>query len=372
MLSQRARERYARQLVLPGFGEDAQKKLLASSVLIIGAGGLGSPSSLYLAAAGFGRIGIIDADAVDLSNLHRQILFTEDDLQRDKVEVAAERLGRLSPDARIEPLHMRLTSENALDIFSRYDMIIDGSDNFATRYLTNDAAVLTGKPLVAGTIFRFEGQLSVFNFKGGPCYRCLFPEPPAAGTVPDCAEGGVVGALPGTIGSMQAVEAIKIAAEIGEPLSGRMLIYDALTASTRSLRFSRDPDCPVCSENPEITELIDYEAFCGVPATDIETVTAAEVAAMLDNGNAPFLLDVRQPFEWEIASIGGTLIPLDTLEDNVDQIPRDRDIVAICRSGQRSAEATRILQRHGFDRVKNLEGGLKTWRREVDPSMRDY
>lgn len=357
---------------MPGFGEAAQERLKASSVLVVGAGGLGSPASLYLAAAGFGRVSLVDGDLVDRSNLHRQVLFSDDDIGVEKVDRASRRLRSLNPDIRIDALPFALTSDNALDVLRAHDLVVDGSDNFPTRYLVNDAAVLAGIPLIYGSVFRFEGQVSVFNHGGGPCYRCLFPEPPRPGAVLDCAEGGVLGALPGIIGSMQAMEAVKVAAGIGDVLSGRMLIFDALSASTRQVSFSRDPECPICGSSPTIRELIDYEAFCGVDGAATTAISASELHQKMEGNQPPYVLDVREPLEREIASIGGTLIPLGELDARVDEVPRDADVVVVCRSGQRSAKAVEMLRERGFARAINLEGGLKAWRRDVDPSMKDY
>lgn len=368
------KERYARQFALPGFGSEGQRRLREASVLIVGAGGLGSPLAVYLAAAGIGRIGIIDADAVDRSNLHRQVLFSEKDLGALKVDRARERMRSINPGVGVEPIADRLTSDNALDIFRRYDIIADGTDNFATRYLVNDAAVLTGRPVVYGSVFRFEGQVTVLHHNGGPCYRCLFPEPPPAGTVPNCAEGGVLGVMPGIIGSLQSLEVIKLAAGIGTPLAGRLLTHDGLSGTSRTIAFERDPSCPVCGDSPTIDALIDYEAFCGVGEdADVPEIEVEELSDRLSrNGGAPFILDVREPFEREIASIGGSLIPLGELASRIDELPADRDIVVVCRSGGRSARATEELRRRGFGRVVNLRGGLQKWRQRIDDSMADY
>ncbi|MFW5955132.1 MAG: molybdopterin-synthase adenylyltransferase MoeB [Rhodothermales bacterium] len=372
MFSPVERERYARQLALPGFGEEGQRRLRETSVLLIGAGGLGSPLSLYLAAAGVGRVGLIDGDRVERSNLQRQILYREKDIGCDKTERAQHRLRALNPDIDIEVHAGLLSATNALSLFERFDIVADGSDNFPTRYLANDAAVLTGRPLVYGSVFRFSGQASVFHFDGGPCYRCLFPEPPPAGAVPDCAEGGVLGVLPGIIGSIQALEVMKIASGVGEPLAGRLMIFDGMSGSTRYLSVLRDPTCPVCGTSPTIRELVDYEAFCGATSEAVPSVDARTLARWMDERDDVFLLDVREPFERGIASIGGTLIPLGSLDERVEEVPLDRDVVAICRSGKRSAEAIRLLRRHGHDRAWNLEGGLQRWRQVVDSSMAEY
>lgn len=366
------KERYARQFALPEFGTDGQERLRNASVLIIGAGGLGSPLSMYLAAAGVGRIGIIDSDVVDRSNLHRQVLFGEDDVGVQKVLRARDRMLAINPHIEVEPIAERLTSQNALDIFRRFDIIADGTDNFATRYLASDAAVLADRPLVYGSVFRFEGQVTVLHHDGGPCYRCLFPQPPLPGTVPNCAEGGVLGVMPGIIGSLQALEVIKLATGIGEPMAGRLLSHDGLAGISRVISFKRDVACPVCGDSPTIDHLIDYEAFCGITEPSVPEIDAETLVGRLGGDAEPFLLDVREPFEREIASIGGKLIPLGELESRVDELPRDRDIVIICRTGRRSAGATMALQNKGFDRAVNLTGGIREWRRRIDPSMPDY
>ena len=370
MFSLNEKERYARHFVLPGFGTEGQKRLRDASVLIVGAGALGSPLAVYLAAAGVGRIGIIDADSVERSNLHRQVLYGEEDIGRLKVERARDRMISVNPNVTVAPIAERLTSENALDIFRGYEIIADGTDNFATRYLVNDAAVLTGRPVVYGSIFRFEGQVTVLNHETGPCYRCLFPVPPLPGEVPNCAEGGVLGVMPGIIGSLQALEVIKIATGIGETLAGRLHMQNGLTGQVRTVRFNRDPSCPVCGENPTVHELIDYEAFCGfdteasIPEIDVETFAQR----LESQSDTPFILDVREPFEREISSIGGILIPLGELSSRTDELPRDRDIVVVCRSGGRSASAVKELRNQGFQRVLNLRGGLQEWSKKVDQS----
>jgi sulfur-carrier protein adenylyltransferase/sulfurtransferase len=362
------RARYSRQMVLPGFGEAAQERLLRGSVLVVGAGGLGAPSLLYLTAAGVGRIGIIDDDVVDRTNLHRQVLFTESDVGRPKVDAAARRLGELNHDIRLEPIHDRLTSANALDIIRDYDIVVDGTDQFQTRYLVNDACVLTARPNVYGSVFRFEGQVAVFGTERGPCYRCLFPDPPPPGTVPDCAEGGVIGAVPGFVGSLQALEAIKLLTGLGEPASGSLLLFDGLTMATRHVRIRRDPDCPICGHNPTIRHLIDYDAFCGRPSGNVETISATQLAAALSESHPPEILDVRSPEERARASIGGLFIPLAELEDRLDEVPLGETVV-VCRSGRRSETAARLLQNAGRHSIRNLSGGLDAWRRDVDPTL---
>lgn len=369
MLSSNDRERYSRQIVLPGFGEEAQQRLAAGSVLVIGAGGLGSPALLYLAAAGVGRIGFIDPDTVDRTNLHRQVLYIDDDVGRAKVDAAAERLRALNPAVKLEPIQDRLAASNAINLFGRFDVVVDGTDRFETRYLVNDACVLTGRPNVYGSVFRFEGQVAVFNHEDGPCYRCLFPEPPPPGSVPDCAEGGVIGALPGIVGSMQALEAIKIIGKTGHPANRHLLIIDGLTLETRRLRTQRDLHCAVCGDRPTVRELIDYEAFCGVNSAPVPTITATELHAAMASSSPPFLLDVRTPDERHHASIGGLLIPLSQLESQLEDVPVDEDIVVLCRSGKRSQEAARLLIGAGHRSVRNLSGGINAWRRDVDPRL---
>ena len=375
--------RYSRHLILPEIGVEGQKKLKAASVLLIGTGGLGSPLGVYLAAAGVGRLGIVDYDVVDESNLHRQIIHGTKDVGRLKVDSAEETLADINPFITIEKYNVPLTSENALDIIADYDVVIDGTDNFPTRYLVNDACVLLGKPNVYGSIFRFEGQASVFYAKEGPCYRCLFPAPPPPGLVPSCADGGVLGVLPGTIGTIQATEAIKLIVGIGEPLIGRLLLYDALDMTFDTIRVRKNPKCPVCGENPTVTELIDYEQFCGVPAHDhstyeegatpVRAITVEEVKARLDAGDDLIILDVREPVEWQISLIDGALrIPQGEVPAHLDELPRDRDIVVYCKTGIRSANVIRLLQEEGFTRLYNMAGGINAWARAVDPSLPTY
>ncbi|NOT28771.1 MAG: molybdopterin-synthase adenylyltransferase MoeB [Acidobacteria bacterium] len=368
---------------MPEVGMDGQKRLKASSVLCIGAGGLGSPAAMYLAAAGVGRIGIVDFDVVDYSNLQRQLLHGTPDVGRSKLASAKDRLKALNPHVEVDTYETSLSSDNALKLFEPYDVILDGTDNFPTRYLVNDACVLSGKPNAYGSIFRFEGQASVFATKGGPCYRCLYPEPPPPGLVPSCAEGGVLGVLPGIIGVIQATETIKLMLGIGEPLIGRFLIYDALKMRFRELKLRRDPECPVCGDHPTVTKLIDYEQFCGMrpepPAQQVAAsanqweTTSVELKRRLDAGEKVFILDVREPNEYQINRIpGSTLIPLGELPRRYQEIDRDQEIVALCKMGGRSAKATDFLRSVGFTRVKNLRGGILDWVDKVDPSQPKY
>ncbi|MBI4410849.1 MAG: molybdopterin-synthase adenylyltransferase MoeB [Gemmatimonadetes bacterium] len=379
-LSQEELARYSRHLIMPEVGIEGQKKLKAARVLLIGAGGLGSPLGLYLAAAGIGTIGVVDDDVVDATNLQRQVLYGTSDLGRPKLEAASERLRDVNPHIVIVPHPVRLTSANALEIFQPYDVIVDGTDNFPTRYLVNDACVLLGKPNVYGSIFRFEGQVSVFYAKAGPCYRCLFREPPPPGLVPSCAEGGVLGVLPGIVGSLQALETIKLVLGEGEPLIGRLLLFDALALRWRELRLRKNPECPACGEKPSITGLIDYEEFCGLrrPAAALDALpelTVHELKARLDSGDRLVIIDVREPFEWEIVNLeaqGARLIPLGQLSDHLDDVPRDRDVVVHCRTGGRSARAVRQLLDAGHERVWNLTGGIRAWVEQIDPSLPLY
>ena len=376
LLSQDELVRYARHLSLPDVGRDGQERLKAARVLVIGAGGLGSPAALYLAAAGVGTLGLVDADRVDTSNLQRQILHGTADVGASKVESGGARIGDLNPFVRVEPHPVRLEAANAADVLGGYDVIVDGSDNFPTRYLVNDTCVWLGKPLVYGSIFRFEGQASVFAAPRGPCYRCLYAEPPPPELVPNCAEGGVLGVLPGIIGSIQALEAIKLVLGIGTSLLGRLLVFDALTLSFRELRLRRDPDCPVCGEHPTITEPIDYEAFCGLgtaAAPPGGEITPAALAAELAAGTRPALLDVREPWEWEIARIDGSrLLPLGDLSAWLGQLDTRAPIVTICHHGLRSAQARDLLAAAGFSGVRSLSGGIDEWARTVAPEMARY
>ena len=371
--------RYSRHLILPDVAMEGQLKLKAAKVLCVGAGGLGSPLALYLAAAGVGTIGLVDFDVVDFTNLQRQVLYTTGDVGRPKLQVAKERLQSMNPNVDVRTYETRLTRENALEIFADYDIIVDGTDNFATRYLVNDACALLGKPNVYGSIFRFEGQASVFGAKDGPCYRCLYPEPPPPGLVPSCAEGGVLGVLPGVIGTIQAMETIKLILGKGEPLVGRLLLFNALKMQFRELKLRRNPNCPVCGENPIIRELIDYEEFCGVrgeeqaPTQAVEEITPAELKRRLDAGDDIFLLDVREPVEWNICHLGGaTLIPMNTVPARMHELDSAREMVVYCRSGKRSAQIVAFLKAAGFRRVKNLQGGILQWSDEVDPTVPKY
>jgi adenylyltransferase/sulfurtransferase len=373
--------RYSRHLIMPEVGVDGQRRLKAASVLCIGAGGLGSPAALYLAAAGVGRLGIVDFDAVDFSNLHRQILHGTPDVGRPKLQSARDRLTAINPEITIETYETALTSNNALDLFRGYDVIVDGTDNFPTRYLVNDACVLLGTPNAYGSIFRFEGQASVFAAPGGPCYRCLYPEPPPPGLVPSCAEGGVLGVLPGVIGTIQATEAIKLILGTGQPLVGRLLLYDAFTMRFRELKLRRNPECPVCGDRPTVRALIDYDQFCGVApaaaaADPIPETTVQELKARLDRGDRVFVLDVREPNEYQISRIAGsTLIPLGELPKRLAELPTGADapdIVVHCKMGGRSAKAVRQLLDKGFARVHNLKGGILEWIDRIDPAQAKY
>jgi adenylyltransferase/sulfurtransferase len=370
--------RYSRHLILPDVALAGQKRLKAARILLIGAGGLGSPAALYLAAAGVGTLGIVDFDVVDVTNLQRQVLHGTSAVGRPKLESAGSRIRDINPHVHVEPYETRLTSENALEIMRDYDVIVDGTDNFATRYLTNDACVILGKPNVYGSIFRFEGQASVFALPNGPCYRCLFPDPPPPGMVPSCAEGGVLGVLPGIVGTIQATEALKLVLGVGETLSGRLLLIDALTMRFRTVRVQRDPTCPACGTR-EIRELIDYDEYCGVPAAsdehsmnDVPELTPRELAERLSARADLDLIDVREPYEWDIGRIpGARLIPLGDLAGAMSALDSHRDIVVYCRSGVRSADATRRLRAAGF-RATNLAGGILRWSDEVDPSVPKY
>jgi len=372
--------RYSRHLILPEVGLDGQRRLKAASVLVVGAGGLGSPLALYLAAAGIGRIGLVDFDVVEESNLQRQVLHGTASVGRPKLESARARLLDLNPHVRIDTHETRITSENALELIRPYDVVVDGTDNFPTRYLVNDACVLLGKPNVYGSIFRFEGQASVFDARRGPCYRCLYPDPPPPGLVPSCAEGGVLGVLPGVIGVIQGIETIKLVLGTGEPLIGRLLLFDALAMSFRELKLRKDPACPLCGEHPTLRELIDYEAFCGLSPTEQAGVdaerrelTASELRGLLERPDPPMLIDVREPHEEQIARIPGAfLIPPATLPERMAELDSSRDIVLYCHHGQRSARAMDFLHRAGFRRLKNLRGGIDAWSREVDPSVPRY
>jgi sulfur-carrier protein adenylyltransferase/sulfurtransferase len=370
--------RYSRHLIMPEVGMEGQQKLKAARVLCIGAGGLGSPLALYLAAAGVGTLGIVDFDVVDYTNLQRQIIHTTADVGRKKLDSAAEKLKAINPFLNLRTFEMRLSSDNALDLFRAFDIIADGTDNFPTRYLVNDACVLTGKPNVYGSIFRFEGQASVFATEQGPCYRCLYPEPPPPGLVPSCAEGGVLGILPGLVGVMQATEIIKLILGKGEPLIGRLLLIDALGMKFRELKLRKNPDCPACGTHPTITKLIDYNEFCGIRGEEqaVETkypeMQVEELKRRLDAGDDLFVLDVREPHEYQICNISGYLIPLGDLPKRVHELDSSREIVAHCRSGVRSGKAVDFLRQAGFKKVHNLAGGILAWADRVDPKMPKY
>jgi molybdopterin/thiamine biosynthesis adenylyltransferase/rhodanese-related sulfurtransferase len=366
--------RYARQIRLPQVGASGQATLKNASVLIVGAGGLGSPAAMYLAAAGVGRLGIADGDVVDISNLQRQILYGTEDVGADKTAAAAETLRSINPHVAVERIPERLTSANALDVIARFDVVIDGTDNFPTRYLLSDACVLANIPLVYGSVDRFDGQVSVFAANGGPCYRCLFPDPPEPGSVDNCAVAGVLGVLPGLVGTAQATEALKLLLGIGEPLIGRLLMIDALRMRFRSIGVERDPNCPACGTH-EITQLIDYDAFCaGTPAVnDIATITPRELGDLLNSGHSITLIDVREPHEWNYARIAGArLIPLGALDGSINTIDRDGDVVVYCHHGMRSEMAAYALRDAGVRRVRNLVGGIDRWSREVDPTVPRY
>lgn len=381
-LSQDEMKRYSRHLIMPEVGLKGQEKLKAASILIIGTGGLGSPSSLYLAAAGIGRIGLVDFDKVDYSNLQRQVLFTTSDVGRPKIQAAKERLLAVNPEIKIETYEVRLTSENALDIFKKYDIIIDGTDNFPTRYLTNDACVLLGKSNVYGSIFRFEGQASVFDAKRGPCYRCLYPEPPPPGMVPSCAEGGVLGILPGLVGVIQATEAIKLI--LGEPdvLIGRLLLINALKMKFREVKLLKNEECPICGKNPTIRQLGDYNQFCGVSPQNQQQaqehgsleISVKELDQMIKSGKKVRIIDVREPHEWEICHLDqAELMPLSEFESHIPKLKKDEELIIHCKSGGRSMRALMLLRdQFGFTNVKSVAGGITVWAEEIDSSMPTY
>jgi len=381
-LSPNEYQRYSRHLILPEVGLEGQKRLKAASVLLIGTGGLGAPLALYLAAAGIGRIGLVDFDVVDFSNLQRQIIHGTKDVGKAKIQSAVETLSDLNPDIVVETHETMVTSANALELFANYDIIIDGTDNFPTRYLVNDACVLLGKPNVYGSIFRFEGQATVFWAEKGPCYRCLYPEPPPPGLVPSCAEGGVLGVLPGTIGCIQATEAVKLILGVGEPLIGRLVLYDALNMRFKELKLHKDPECPICGENPTVTELIDYEEFCGVGRGNeaaavtteaIPEITPKELKEKLDQGDDFTLIDVREPFEYAIARIpGSVLVPLATVAERARELDPNAEYVLQCKGGVRSAQALQTLREQGFKNLLNLKGGILAWSDEVDPTVPKY
>ena len=378
-LSNQEVQRYSRHLIMPEVGMDGQRKLKAARVLCVGAGGLGSPVAMYLAAAGVGTLGLVDFDVVDYSNLQRQILHGTPDVGRSKLQSARDRLEVLNPEITIETHEAALSSANALDLFKSYDIILDGTDNFPTRYLVNDACVLLGKPNAYGSIFRFEGQASVFGMPNGPCYRCLYPEPPPPGLIPSCAEGGVLGVLPGIIGTIQATEAIKLIIGAGEPLVGRFLIYDALRMKFRELKLRKDPNCKLCGTNPSITQLIDYQQFCGVtqeePLTETSDfeITVEDLKKKVDTSDDFFLLDVREPQEYQICAISGsTLIPLGELPNRLGELEEQSNLIVHCRSGVRSAKAVTLLRESGFRNAKNLKGGILAWIDQIDPSLPKY
>ena len=373
--------RYSRHLILPEVGMEGQRRIKAARVLCVGTGGLGSPLAFYLAAAGVGTLGLVDFDVVDASNLQRQIIHSTKDIGRKKLDSAEEKLVALNPAIKVVKHETMLTSANALEILKDYDIVADGTDNFPTRYLVNDACVLLGKPNVYGSIFRFEGQASVFATEAGPCYRCLYPEPPPPGLVPSCAEGGVLGILPGLVGVIQATEVIKLILGKGESLVGRLLLVDALNMRFRELKLRKNPECPVCGPNPTVTALIDYDHFCGiVPETPqeknlkngIPQLTVKELKARRDAGEDVFLLDVREPYEYQIAQIGGKLIPQNDVPNRLAEIPRDREIVVQCRSGARSQRIAEFLKQSGYTQVVNLAGGILAWSDEIDPKVQKY
>jgi sulfur-carrier protein adenylyltransferase/sulfurtransferase len=373
--------RYSRHLILPEVGIEGQRKLKAAHVLCVGTGGLGSPLALYLAAAGVGTLGLVDFDVVDVSNLQRQIIHSTADIGRKKLDSAEETLKALNPALNVVKHETMLSSANALEILKDYDVVADGTDNFPTRYLVNDACVLLGKPNAYGSIFRFEGQASVFAAKDGPCYRCLYPEPPPPGLVPSCAEGGVLGILPGLIGVIQATEVIKLILGIGEPLIGRLLLVDALKMRFRELKLRKNPDCPVCGTHPTVTKLIDYEQFCGIrPETKeeqaikngIPQLSVKDLKKRMDAGESLFILDVREPFEYRIANIGGKLIPQGEVPQRLAEIDRNREIIVQCKSGGRSQRIAELLKQSGYPKVANLSGGILAWSDQIDPSVPKY
>jgi adenylyltransferase/sulfurtransferase len=371
-------QRYARHLVMPEVGLEGQQRLKAARVLCVGAGGLGSPVALYLAAAGVGTLGLIDFDVVDASNLQRQILHTTADVGRPKLDSAAEQLRARNPWLRLRPFPTRLTRDNALELLRDFDLVVDGTDNFATRYLVNDACVLLGKPNVYGSIFRFEGQASVFSAPGGPCYRCLYPQPPPPGSVPSCAEGGVLGVLPGLLGVIQATEALKLVLGKGDTLAGRLLLVDALSMRFREVQLARDPACPVCGDHPTVRELIDYQEFCGVRgeeapvASGVPDIEVEELKRLRDGGADFTLLDVREPHEWQICNLGGLLIPMNEVPARLGELDPARELAVLCRSGARSARVVAFLRQSGFPRARNVAGGILAWADRIDPRMPKY
>ena len=381
-LSQDEIQRYSRHLIMPEVGMEGQKKLKAASILLVGTGGLGAPLSLYLSAAGIGKLGLVDFDTVDFSNLQRQVIHGTKDVGRPKLDSAREKILDINPNVRVETYETMLTSDNAMDIIVGYDIVIDGTDNFPTRYLVNDACVLLNKPNVYGSIFRFEGQASVFDARQGPCYRCLYPEPPPPGLVPSCAEGGVLGILPGIIGLVQATEAVKLILGSGRSLVGRLILYDALQMKFRELKLRKNPKCPLCGEQPTIKALIDYQQFCGISPQaaagadapeESDEMTPKELKTMLDNGGTPVILDVREPHEYDICRLpGSVLIPLGQLGQRMGELNSDDEIVVHCKLGGRSAKAVEQMQKAGFTNVKNLTGGIDRWSQEVDSSVPRY
>jgi len=371
--------RYSRHLIMPEVGMEGQLKLKNAKVLLIGTGGLGAPLGLYLAAAGVGHLGLVDFDVVDFTNLQRQVTFGSSDVGKHKTAAAQARLSNLNPDIRIETFETKLDSSNALELFKDFDIVVDGTDNFPTRYLVNDACILLGKPNVYGSIFRFEGQATVFGMPDGPCYRCLYPEPPPPGLVPSCAEGGVLGVLPGIVGSIQAMETIKLILGRGDNLVGRLLLFDALGMKFRELKLRKNPQCPMCGAQRTIHQLIDYYEFCGIrgeeapaPELGVPEITPRELKSRLDRGDDLFILDVREPHEYQICNLRGNLIPLGELPRRVHELDSSREIIAHCRSGKRSAEAVDFLRKAGFRKVLNLKGGILAWSDEVDPSVPKY
>jgi len=381
-LSQEEILRYSRHLIMPEVGMDGQEKIKKASILLIGCGGLGSPLSMYLAAAGIGRLGLVDFDLTDFTNLQRQVAFGTQDVGRPKVDATKDRIKQINPNVEVTTYRTKLTADNVMDIFKEYDIIIDGTDNFPTRYLVNDACVFLKKPNVYGSIFRFEGQATVFWAEKGPCYRCLYPEPPPPGMVPSCAEGGVLGILPGTIGLIQATEAVKLILGKGDPLTGRLLLYNAMDMKFREVKLQKDPECPVCSANPSITKLIDYEQFCGiglgqeeatVDTNGIPEITVQQLKAKIDKKEKFTLVDVREPHEYQIGKIPGSrLIPLGEIAVRAAELDTADEIILQCRSGGRSAKALQTLSGMGFKRLKNLRGGILAWSKEIDPSVPQY
>ena len=370
--------RYSRHILLPEVGIEGQRKLKAAKVLCVGTGGLGSPLALYLAAAGIGRLGLVDFDVVDASNLQRQIIHSTKDIGRKKLDSAEEKLKALNPALDVVKHEARLTSENALDILKDYDVVADGTDNFPTRYLVNDACVLLKKPNAYGSIFRFEGQASVFATEQGPCYRCLYPEPPPPGLVPSCAEGGVLGVLPGLVGVIQATEVIKLVLGKGDTLAGRLLLVDALNMRFRELKLRKNPDCPVCGTHPTVTQLIDYEQFCGIAREEakmkngIPQISVKELKSRMDAGENVQLIDVREPFEAQIASMGGRLIPKGDVPNRLGEIDRSREVFLHCKTGGRSQQVAELLKQAGYERVVNVEGGITAWSEQIDPTVPKY